>query len=189
MFRSLVVVLSCAVLLAACATAAAPQLSAEQFEARYPAAADTLAAGDVIRLSLYGDDAFTNEYQVGTDGTVSLPLIGAVPLAGLSLEAARSKIEAGLRDGFYPDARVSAQLVSQSPIYVLGEVARPGSFPFVADLTLSKAAALAGGYTPFASMSVVAVRRAGTDAEVLVQADQSLKLAPGDTVRILSRSL
>jgi len=176
-------------MLAACATTPANYLSAAEFEARYPAAADTLAAGDVIRLSLYGDDAFTGEYQVATDGTVSLPLIGAVQLAGQTLEGARTAIERSLRDGFYPQARVSAQLVSQRPVYVLGEVARPGSFPFVADLTLSKAAALAGGYTPFASMKVAAVRRAGSAQEVVVEANQSLRLAPGDTVRILSRSL
>lgn len=178
----------CAALNVACASVPQARYSARDFAERYPAAVETLVAGDVLRLSLYGDDAFSDQYQVASDGTLSLPLLGAVAVAGLSLEEARARIEAGLRDGYYPQGQLSAQIVSQRPVYILGEVARPGSFAFVADLTLSKVVALAGGYTPFASMHTIAVRRAGGE-EVLVEADQALAIAPGDTVRILPRSL
>lgn len=140
-----------------------------------------------MRLSLYGDDALTGEYEVAADGTVSLPLIGAVRASGLDIDGFRSAVEAKLADGFYTAPRVSAQVLNLQPIYVLGEVNKAGAFPYAPDLTLSKAAALAGGYTYRARMDVVAIRRARTDNERLVEADQSLLLAPGDTVRVLER--
>ena len=88
-----------------------------------------------------------------------------------------------------PRPRISAQVVTSRPVYILGEVNKAGAFPYVPDLTLSKAAALAGGYTYRARMGVVAIRRSGAAEEVLVTADQAMLLAPGDTVRVLERHL
>ena len=157
-FRGLAMALcGAAMLLGGCATLPAGNiLSVQQFEQQYPATAARLGPGDRVRIGLYGDDALTGEYDVAADGTVSLPLVGAVPASGLD-------------------------------IYVLGEVNRAGSFPYAPDMTVSKAAALAGGYTYRARMDVIAVRRARAATEVLVQADQSMALAPGDTVRFLER--
>lgn len=178
-----------AALLAGCAAQLGPVLSAGEFQARYPANVSILQPGDQVRLSLYGDDALTDEYEVGTDGTVSIPLVGAVPAQGRTVEELRAGVEATLANGYYQNPRVAAQLVTVQPIYVLGEVNRAGSFPFAPDLTVAKAAALAGGYTYFARVDVVGIRRARADAEVLVVPDGSIELAPGDTVRILERGL
>lgn len=173
--------------LAACTQTTGPVLSAADFAQRYPAAVDTLGPGDRVRIALYGDESMTGEYDVLADGTISLPLIGAVKAQGLSIEQLRQAVETRLAAGFYASPRISAQMVSSRSVYVLGEVNRAGAFPFVPDLTLSKAAALAGGYTYRARTGVVAVRRAGAAEEVLVTADQAMPLAPGDTVRVLER--
>ncbi len=173
---------------AACQTTpAGPVMTARQFLDQYPVQAALLAPGDKLRLSLYGDDALSGDYEVAQDGTISLPLVGAVKAAGLDVEAFRTAVEQQLSQGFYNGPRISAQLLNLQPVYVLGEVNKAGAFPYVPDLTLSKAAALAGGYTFRARMDVVAIRRARADTERTVQADQSLQLAPGDTVRVLER--
>lgn len=164
-----------------------PPLSAAEFQQRYPAALGKLAPGDRVRIALYGDEALTGEYDVASDGSVSLPLVGAVAAAGLTIDGFRQALETRLSQGFYQSPRVSAQIVSVQPIYVLGEVTRAGAYPFAVDMTLSKAAALAGGFTYRARANVVGLRRAGADQEVLVTADKVLVLAPGDTVRILER--
>lgn len=174
-------------LVAACTTTAGPALSATEFQQRYPATLGKLGPGDRIRVALYGDEALTGEYDVAGDGAVSLPLVGAVPAAGLTIDQFRHALETRLSQGFYQSPRVSAQVLSVQPIYVLGEVNHAGAFPFAIDMTLSKAAALAGGYTYRARETVVGIRRAGADREVIVAADKALVLAPGDTVRILER--
>ncbi|SFS13129.1 polysaccharide biosynthesis/export family protein [Sphingomonas jatrophae] len=183
-------VLAAAGMLASCAPSLGPALSAGEFQARYPVAATALSPGSRIRLVLYGDEAMTGEYQVAPDGTVSLPLLGPIKAAGLTVEEFRRAAEAQLANGFYADAskRLSVQLVDVLPIYVYGEVGRPGAFPYAPDLTLGKAAALAGGYTYRANPKAVLIRRANGGQEVTVVADQALPLAPGDTVRIPERS-
>ena len=173
--------------IAGCTTVTGPTLSAAEFQQRYPASLGKLAPGDRVRIALYGDEALTGEYDVAGDGSVSLPLVGAIPAAGLSIDGFRQAVEARLSQGFYQSPRVSAQVVSVQPIYVLGEVTRAGAYPFAVDMTLSKAAALAGGFTYRARENIVGLRRAGADDEVLVVADKALVLAPGDTVRILER--
>lgn len=175
--------------LAACATIpSGPILTAEQFNTQFPVQAAQLAPGDKIRLSLYGDDALTGEYEVAADGTLSLPLIGAVQAAGLSIAAFHTAVEAQLSQGYYTNPRISTQVMNLQPVYVLGEVKTAGAVAFVPDMTLNKAAALANGYTFRARTDLVAIRRARTDREHVVRVDQTLQLAPGDTVRILERT-
>ena len=173
---------------AACATTSGPVLSAAEFQQRYPAALGALGPGDRVRIALYGDDQFTGEYQVGTDGRISLPLLGPIEATGRDVDQFAQALQSLLTErGLYKSPRVSVQTVNVRPVYVLGEVNTPGAFPYVPDLTVGKAAALAGGYTYRARMSVLAVRRANTPQEVLVTADQAMPLAPGDTVRVLER--
>jgi polysaccharide export outer membrane protein len=173
--------------LAACTETTGPILSATDFAQRYPAMTGALGPGDRLKITLYGDDSLTGEYDVLADGTISLPLVGAVKAAGLTIEQLRLAVETRLAAGFYASPRIAAQVVASRPVYVLGEVNKAGAFPFVPDLTLAKAAALAGGYTYRARTTVVGVRRSGAAEEVLVAADQAMPLAPGDTVRILER--
>jgi polysaccharide export outer membrane protein len=182
-------VLALALAAAACATGpSGPVLSPAEFQQRYPAAYGALGPGDRVRIGLYGDDQFTGEYQVGTDGRISLPLLGPIEATGRDVDQFARLLETSLTErGLYKSPRVSVQTVSVRPIYVLGEVNTPGAFPYVPDLTVGKAAALAGGYTYRARMSAIAVRRANAAEEVMVTADQAMPLAPGDTVRVLER--
>lgn len=175
-------------LLVGCAGEAGPVMSASQFTQQFPPSQATIQPGEKIRLALFGDDALTGDYVVAADGTISLPLIGAVPATNLTAGALEDAIEIQLRKGFYSTPQVTVQVLDVQPVYVLGEVNKPGSFAYVPDLTLSKAAALAGGYSYWARTDRVAIRRARAQQEVVVAMDQALALAPGDTVRVLAKS-
>ncbi len=174
--------------MSACAGGAGPVMSAAQFQRDYPASVAGLAPGDKLHVALYGDESFVGDPVVSAQGIIVLPLIGAIDVTGKTPAELQTVIEAKLADGFYKNPRVLVQVTDLQPIYVLGEVNKPGSFAFVPDMTLNKAAALAGGYTYRANTRAIAVRRSGTSAEVKVEADPALMLAPGDTVRILERN-
>jgi len=146
-----------------------------------------LDAGDRIRLSLYGDDSFKGEFAVSDNGTVSLPLIGTQPAGGMTVSAFRAAIEAKLADGYYRDPRLSAEVVNFRPFYILGEVNKPGQYPYVTGMTLGQAVAIAEGYTIAARKGTIAIRRAKAQAEVKVSANPAMPIGPGDTVRVLER--
>ncbi|HEX8217507.1 MAG TPA: polysaccharide biosynthesis/export family protein [Allosphingosinicella sp.] len=146
-----------------------------------------LGTGDKLRISLYGDESFGGEFEVGSDGAISLPLIGAVPAAGLTEAELRTRIEQKLADGYYRTPRITAEVIEFRPFYILGEVNRPGVYPYVSNLTLAQAVATAGGYTYRANSRVVAIKRAREEQEVRVQSDQALRIQPGDTIRVLER--
>jgi protein involved in polysaccharide export with SLBB domain len=146
-----------------------------------------LGSGDRIRISLYGDASFQGEYDVGSDGTASLPLIGAQRVAGLTIAEFRALVERELANGFYREPRVSAEVVNFRPFYILGEVNRPGVYPYVSGMTLAQAVAVAGGYTYRANRGAIALRRAGEERAVDVAADDAMAIGPGDTIRVLER--
>jgi len=146
-----------------------------------------LGPGDRLKLSLYGDDTFNGEFTISDQGTVSLPLIGTQMAGGMSLEAFRAATQAKLADGYYRNPRLSAEVVNFRPFYILGEVTKPGSYPYVAGMTLGQAVAIAGGYTVAAKRNLVAIKHMGSPQEVKERADGALRIEPGDTVRILER--
>ena len=146
-----------------------------------------LDAGDRIRLSLYGDDSFKGEFAVSDNGTISLPLIGTQPARGMTVNAFRAAVEAKLADGYYRDPRLSAEVINYRPFYILGEVNKPGQYPYVTGMTLGQAVAIANGYTLAARKGRIAIRRAKSQEEVKISANPALPIGPGDTVRVLER--
>jgi hypothetical protein len=152
-----------------------------------PSADYVLGAGDRIRLSLYGDTTFSGEFAVADNGTVSLPLIGTQPAGGITVSAFRDAIEAKLADGYYRDPKLSAEVINFRPFYILGEVNKPGQYPYVTGMTLGQAVAIAEGYTYAARKGTIAIRRARTAEEVKVSANPAMPIGPGDTVRVLER--
>lgn len=145
-----------------------------------------LGAGDKLRIEVYKEEEITGEYEVDSSGNLSLKLIGTIPAAGRSLPELVKVIETKLLDGYLLNPRVAIDVLNYRPFYVLGEVNSPGSFPFVAGMTVLKAIALAGGYTFRARTSKIELIRANApDQTVLV--DQNTLLLPGDIIRIKER--
>jgi polysaccharide export outer membrane protein len=156
----------------------------QSLSASAPTAEYTLGSEDKIRLNVFGEEQLSGEFLVDSSGSVSLPLVGEVRAGGLTLRQFEAGVAAKLRQGYLQDPKVSAEVVNFRPIYVIGEVKKPGQYPFVSNMTLQKAVALAEGYTYRANENSAEIVRSGKRFRV----DGSMtQLMPGDEIRILER--
>ncbi|MBI1359281.1 MAG: polysaccharide export protein [Alphaproteobacteria bacterium] len=147
-----------------------------------------LGPGDKIRITVFGEDALSGEYLVSNNGLISLPLAGDIVAGGLTPSALQLKIKDTLeQNSLVQNAKVSADVVAYRPFYILGEVARPGQYPFVAGMTLTKAVASAGGFTYRANDRTVYVTREGGTREMPVALTAASAVGPGDTIRVAER--
>ena len=148
-----------------------------------------LGPGDRVRITVYGEDRLSGEYVITSTGELSFPLIGNMKVSGLSAADLQALVRTKLAGGYLNDPRVTAEVLGFRPFYVLGEVARPGQYPYVDGLTVQQAIATAGGYTYRAKRSVIYLRAPQGDSEQRVDLKKEpLKtVRPGDTIRIGER--
>jgi polysaccharide export outer membrane protein len=149
-------------------------------------AAYKLGAGDKLRIIVYGEQDLSGEFDVTGTGRVSLPLIGQVQAAGLTLEEFEHEIAGTLEQGYLTNPKVSAEVLNYRPFYIIGEVDKPGQYPYTSDMTVLNAVAVAGGFTYRANTDSVFITRGG-GSEVQYQASQQVKVLPGDVVRVPER--
>ena len=107
-----------------------------------------LDAGDRLRVVVYGQDGLTNSYGIDAGGAITMPLIGAVPARGKTPATLASEISARLRRGYIRDPSVAVEIESYRPFFILGEVAAPGQYPYVPNMSIESAVAIAGGFSP-----------------------------------------
>jgi polysaccharide biosynthesis/export protein ExoF len=106
----------------------------------------SLSVGDVISFDFVDDTLPPQELAISSDGELNVPLIGDFKVAGLTVPEALKAVRAAFIDRkIFIDPQVSLSVVSFRPIFVLGDVKAPGSFPFQPLLTVQQAVALAGG--------------------------------------------
>jgi polysaccharide export outer membrane protein len=147
-----------------------------------------LGAGDKVRISVFGEDTLSGEFLVpGGDGTIAFPLIGGVQAAGLTVSELQSEIEAKLKPDYLKDPHVSIEVLNYRPFYILGEVMKPGEYPYTNGLTVLNAVATANGFTYRANHHKVYIKRANSSSEVEYNLDASTVVQPGDTIRIGER--
>ena len=146
-----------------------------------------LASADKVRIDVFGEDALGGEFVVNAEGKVALPLIGEVQAAGLTVAQLQDTVTQALRQGYLNQPRVTAQVLTYRPIYTLGEVNRPGEYPYVPDLTALNAVATAQGFTYRANTRRIFVRRAGSQVEEAQPLTADTRVSPGDTLRIGER--
>jgi protein involved in polysaccharide export with SLBB domain len=113
-----------------------------------------------------------------------MPLVGAIQAAGGTAADLEGRLETALSDGFVLSPRVNIEVTQYRPFYVIGEVAKPGQYDYVNEMSVPNAIALAGGYTVKAVNSWVYLRHAHETAERRVPADETTKIEPGDVLRI-----
>ncbi len=179
----LLMVLLVAALLAGCAPGhnLAPLPPPEDVEYR-------LGPGDQVRIITVGDEALTGEFRVGDSGRLALPMLGSVRAAGLRPAAVEKAIAGRLtRAGLERDPSVSVEVTGYRPIFVLGEVNKPGQFPYQPGMTVLAAVALAGGFTYRASEDYAAVVRTDGGAPIEGRAARQSPLRPGDVVTVFER--
>jgi polysaccharide export outer membrane protein len=176
-----------ALMMAVGAPVAAPALAAPPQTPERVVPEYRLGSGDKIRVTVFGEDSLGGAFVVDGAGAVSLPLIGDVRAGGLTVAEFRDVVATALRDGYLHEPRVSAEVVNHRPFYILGEVNRPGEYPYAAGLTVMNAAATAGGFTYRANTRRVFIKRAEDTAEQAHPLTSATRVAPGDTLRIGER--
>ena len=193
MFLRALVIISAIFILTGCATStasaptpAAPSATATVTEPSL-APAYVLGAGDQLRIIVFGEENLSGEFFVDGAGMVSLPLVGEVAASGKTVAQFRTELETRLSDGYLNDPRVSAEVLNYRPFYILGEVEESGEYPYTDGLTVMNAVARAGGFTYRANTRVVFIKRADTDAEIEVPLSATVRVMPGDTIRIAER--
>jgi polysaccharide export outer membrane protein len=147
----------------------------------------TLDSGDKLRVVVFGQDSLTNSYAVDTAGKVTMPLIGAVEARGRTTAELSRAIAARLRQGYLREPHVAVEVETYRPFFILGEVTYPGQYPYVANMTVETAVAIAGGYSPRALRGKAEITRTvdGQSAKATVPAMYPVK--PGDTIVVPER--
>ncbi len=146
-----------------------------------------LGPTDKLKISVYGEEGLTGEYVVSADGKVSLPLVGNVSAAGLTVKQFQDQLVVAYRDGYLQDPKITAEVETARPFFILGEVKTPGQYPCLNGLTVLNAIATAGGFTYRAVTDQVYVRHADQTQEVKEQLTTTTPVYPGDTIRIEER--
>jgi polysaccharide export outer membrane protein len=165
---------------------AGPQLASATPLAPAPVAPSeyVLGPGDKLRLTVYGETDLSGEFTIDGSGYARLPLIGQTRAAGYTARQLEQQIAAMLSRGYMKSPRVSVDISTYRPFYVIGAVNRPGQYPFVEHMSAMNAIALAGGFNPSAVESVIFVRHEGSNKEEEVPADQATVIYPGDVIKV-----
>lgn len=146
-----------------------------------------LGPGDRIVVTVFGHEDLSGEFELDGQGRIALPLIGEVALARQTLRQAEQQVVSLLKPDYLVNPRVSIQVTNYRPFYILGEVNRPGSYPYVNGLTVVQAVAIAGGYTYRARESEVSVQRAGDPKGSDRPAGPATVVLPGDVINVPQR--
>lgn len=146
-----------------------------------------LGTGDKLKITVYGEEDLSGEFLVDGSGQVQIPLVGQVKAATLTIHEFVAEVVKALQEGYLKDPKVSVEVLNYRPFYIIGEVNKPGEYPFESGLNVLGAIALAGGYTYRANDNEVYVRRAGHDNEEEVPASANTKVYPGDIIRVKER--
>lgn len=146
-----------------------------------------LGTGDKLRIIVFGETSLSGEFVISDTGEVAFPLIGNVHAAGLSVQQFQDALRAKLADGYLKDPRVSAEVENYRPFYILGEVQKPGEYPYTTGLTVLNAVATAGGFTYRANTNNVVIRHAGGNKELPTHLTAVTPVGPGDTIVIKER--
>jgi protein involved in polysaccharide export with SLBB domain len=148
-----------------------------------------LGPGDKVRVTVFNEEQLSGEFLVANNGAVAIPLVGEVKAGGLTPSEFQVSVGEQLTaSGLVRQPRVSADVISYRPFFILGEVNKPGQYPYAIGLTVTKAVATAGGFTYRANNKVVYVTREGETREMPVNITAASSISPGDTIRIAERS-
>src|ERR1700677_3143595 len=150
-------------------------------------AAYRLDAGDKLRVVVYGQEGLTNTYAIDAGGSITMPLIGSVPARGRTPAELASAITARLRGGYIRDPSVAVEIEAYRPFFILGEVAAPGQYPYVPNMSVESAVAIAGGFSPRARRDYVTLTHTGASGSSRYVVPLGTPLGPGDTVFVGER--
>lgn len=146
-----------------------------------------LDAGDRLRVQVFGQEGLTNSYIVDASGNISLTLIGSVPVRGLTTAQVARAIAERLRNGYIRNPHVSVEVEVYRPFFILGEVNAPGQYPYVPNMTVEAAVAIAGGFAPRANKGDILLARNYNGEVMRTRVLPDFPMRPGDTLTVRER--
>lgn len=146
-----------------------------------------LGPEDRLKITVFGETELSGDYRVGSDGTIAFPLVGDVVVEGLTLRQAEESIKEKLRQGYLKKPSVSIEVSESRPFYILGEVRRPGSYNYIAGMSVLQAVAISGGFTYRANRKNVEILRGNQAPAEPMNATTHAKVKPGDIIFIQER--
>ncbi|QWG25712.1 polysaccharide export protein [Bradyrhizobium sediminis] len=150
-------------------------------------AAYHLDAGDKLRVVVYGQEGLTNTYAIDAGGSITMPLIGAVPARGRTPAGLAAAIAARLRNGYIREPSVAVEVEAYRPFFILGEVAAPGQYPYVPNMSVESAVAIAGGFSARARRDRVTLTHTDASGSMRTVVPLGTAVSPGDTVLVGER--
>lgn len=150
----------------------------------------TLGPGDQIRIITFGEQQLTGEFRVDAAGEIALPLVGGVHAGGLTPKQLEGSVAQALtRSKLYRNPSVSVEVIAYRPIFILGEVVRPGQYPYQPAMTVVTAAAVAGGFTYRAVTNRFSIVRTSTQQTTTAEgrAGRETFVQPGDVITVFER--
>ncbi len=169
-----------------CVSTPAKQQSAIALLQPFSASGYLISPTDTLRVDVYREQDLSGTYYVDPSGTINMPLIGRVGVAGESAQTVERKVALQLSRGFLVDPDVRVSVVKFRPIYITGEVKKPGEYPFTPGMTVQQAIVLAGGETRFATDKYYLQRNYAAENKRIRVESNSL-LYPGDVVAVGER--
>jgi protein involved in polysaccharide export with SLBB domain len=184
---SLGIVVAFGLLLSGCYTDFGP-VAAQPDPIPVPAAANQLQLGERLTITVYDEPTLTGVYDINPAGVVVMPLIGSVKAVGRTpSELARVITDRFKRGKFLEQPKVTVVVVEFKSIYIFGEVARPGQYPYQSGLNVLSAITTAGGLTYRGSKDTVLIQHAGQPVWNEYPLLSSVTVLPGDLIRVPER--
>jgi polysaccharide export outer membrane protein len=146
-----------------------------------------LGPGDKLRIIVFEQNQLGGEFVVDEDGAVSLPLAGRLKLAGLLTGQAEQLIADRLAGRIVKNPKVNIDVLRYRPVYVYGEVTRPGAYEFAGNPSVIGAVTLAGGYTYRAQTDGLSIVRYGDPERRRWAVNETTPIGPGDVIFVPER--
>jgi polysaccharide export outer membrane protein len=146
-----------------------------------------LDSGDRLRVSVFEQPGLTNTYTVDQAGYIAFPLIGQVAARGQTMPALEGAIASRLKQGYLRDPDVTIEVDRYRPVFVMGEVGRPGQYSYVPGMTAQNAVAIAGGFTSRGNRQDVDLTRKINGQAITGRTGVSAPVMAGDTIYVRER--
>jgi polysaccharide export outer membrane protein len=189
-FRAYPVLLGFCLLLAGCGTGAElgrVSDSEQQAILEQSRGSPRLQAGEKIRVTVYGEASLSGDYQIDPSGFVSLPLAGTLKAAGFTPAEFEKALATRFRGEYLRNPKVTVTISEFRPFYIMGEIEKPGAYPYTSGLNILSAIAIAGGTTYRASKSSILIQHPGDSGMREYPLASSVPVLPGDVIRVPQR--
>ncbi|PCJ49814.1 MAG: capsular biosynthesis protein [Gammaproteobacteria bacterium] len=143
-----------------------------------------LGSGDRIEISVFDEAELSIVTLLGDTGIINYPFLGELKLTGITVKQVAEKITKGLKGPYLVNPSVQVSVVEYRPFFIDGEVNDPGGYPYQPGLNISKAVALAGGFTERASKTSIYITRASDKKVKKIKVSLNDPIYPGDILDI-----